>query len=157
MKRLMIATTIAFTLLLSACSNTEGNLGFLNALANFKTVTDQDEQINQLFQKYKPLLNAVEVKQAEDAYKSIKAASKKPSLETPLDYLKAKAAYVKVIPLYSKYKAKIEPADQVTITEIHAKLKGISTAIDEAIQSNVKNELTIEYIKTATLLIGAFS
>ena len=142
---------------LSACSNTEGSLGWLNAIANFKLVSKQDPEVNALYKKYSALLNDSERGKALAAYEAIKKAGSKPSIQTPVDYLIAKQLYIDAMPIYQKYKEQIEPLDKVAIAGIHEKLKSISEAVDKAIDSSVKDAQMLEYIKTATLLISAFA
>lgn len=158
MKNIFIV--VGFCMALTACSNgsvSSGALSWLNGIANFKLLEKQDPEVQKLFNKYKPLLNELEVALSLQAYNSIKLAANDPNIKTPLRLIQAKTAYLKVVPLYTKYKEQIEQPDQVTITEIHLKLKSISNIIDDAIEQTVKDKMTLEYIKTAAVLIQAFN
>ena len=155
MKKIILVLFMAIGL--SGCSNTENNLGFLNAIANFNLLQAEDENVNAMYQKYSALLNESERATSESAYAAIKKAGEKPDIQTPVNYLIAKNSYISVIPIYQKYKGQIEKPDQVYIEGVHQKLKSIAIAVDQAIDNVIKNDLQLEYIKTASLLISAFS
>jgi len=145
---------VASVLVISSCSS----MGAINTLISHKELKEQKQDIELLYKKYNYLLTAAEKAQVEHSYSEIVKAGENLSIETPINYLVAKESYQQLIPLFAKYKEKIDPIDRVKILAIHNKLKLIAKNIDEAIEKGTgRNSAEVgEYINTAVKIIKAF-
>ena len=154
MKIMLSVLFVASVLVISSCSS----MGAINTLISHKELKEQKQDIELLYKKYNYLLTAAEKAQVEHSYSEIVKAGENLSIETPINYLVAKESYQQLIPLFAKYKEKIDPIDRVKILAIHNKLKLIAKNIDEAIEKGTgRNSAEVgEYINTAVKIIKAF-
>ena len=157
---LFIIALLLITSFVTSCSSTDG-LSAINALVNHKALKNDQQDIETLYKKYNDLLTSDEKATVEHSYKEIKTAGEGDlSLKTPINYLVAKASYQQMIPLFAKYKDKINPIDQQKILAVHNKLKIISSTIDQALEKGLVKAThkkdAADYIDTAIRIIEAF-
>jgi len=156
----LIIILLLISSFVTSCSSTDG-LNAINALISHKSLKNDQKDIETLYKKYNDLLTDEEKAKVEQSYKEIKKAGEGDfSLKTPINYLVAKAAYQQLIPIFAKYKDKINPIDQQKILAVHNKLKIISSTIDQALEKGLvkatHDKDAADYIDTAIRIIEAF-
>jgi len=154
----LIIILLLISSFITSCSSTDG-LSAINALVSHKALKNDQQDIEKLYKKYNDLLTEDEKAKVEQSYKEIKKTGDL-SLKTPINYLVAKAAYQQLIPIFAKYKDKINPIDRQKILAVHNKLKIISVTIDQALEKGLVKAThkkdAADYIDTAIRIIEAF-
>ena len=157
MKYLKTAVFLLSLCLISACSSTDGLAG-LNAGVKSAEVVNSEIKIVDLYETYKVHLNEKEKYLATNAFIVIKDSIKHIDAGSYGKYLQAKSAYVQFIPIVEKHWGKINTSDKAFILSTHNNLKSISNTIERfSTSNNQSRQIRLEYMKTLSVLINAFS